>query len=154
MDINPRLPAPLSAIFDGSARAEPGAPQPPPPKAEQAPLHPVSLRMTFEQKAQLEREAAGMSVAAYIRWRLFNPDTPPPRTRGKFPVKDHQALTKLLALLGQSRIANNVNQLAKAANSGSLPLSPDTERALKEAASDIAEMRRLLLEALNMEPEP
>jgi hypothetical protein len=151
MDIDPRLPAPLSAIFDGSARADPDAL--PPPKAEQTPLHPVSLRMTFEQKAQLEREAAGMSVAAYIRWRLFNPDTPPPRTRGKFPVKDHQALTKLLALLGQSRIANNVNQLAKAANSGSLPLSPDTEQALKEAASDIADMRRLLLEALNMEPE-
>ena len=151
MSINPRLPAPLSAIFDGSARVDPDPL--PPPQDEPKPLHPVSLRMTFEQKAQLERDAAGMSVAAYIRWRLFNPDSPPPRTRGKFPVKDHQALTKLLALLGQSRLANNVNQLAKAAHSGSLPLSPDTERALKEAASDIAEMRRLLLEALNMEPD-
>lgn len=151
MDIDPRLPAPLSAIFDGSARAEPEAL--PPPEKELNPLHPVSLRMTFEQKVQLERDAAGMSVAAYIRWRLFDPDSPAPRTRGKFPVKDHQALTKLLGLLGQSRIANNLNQLAKAANSGSLPLSPDTERALTEAATDIAEMRRLLLGALNMEPD-
>ncbi|MEA3014806.1 MAG: hypothetical protein QOD42_3351 [Sphingomonadales bacterium] len=153
MSINSRLPAPLSAIFDGSARAESDAPPPSPAMAEPKPLHPVSLRMTFEQKAQLEQDAAGMSVAAYIRWRLFDPDSPAPRTRGKFPVKDHLALTKLLALLGQSRIANNVNQLAKAANSGSLPLSPDTERALKEAATDIAEMRRLLLEALNLEPD-
>jgi hypothetical protein len=151
MDIDPRLPAPLSAIFDGSARVEPDAL--PPPEKEPNPLHPVSLRMTFEQKAQLERDAAGMSVAAYIRWRLFDPDSPAPRTRGKFPVKDHQALTKLLGLLGQSRIANNLNQLAKAANSGGLPLSPDTERALTEAATDIAEMRRLLLGALNMEPD-
>ncbi|HST36340.1 MAG TPA: MobC family plasmid mobilization relaxosome protein [Allosphingosinicella sp.] len=152
MSIDPRLPAPLSAVFDDSARPDSDA-APESPPIEDKPLHPVSLRMTFEQKAQLERDAAGMSVAAYIRWRLFDPDSPPPRTRGKFPVKDHKALTKLLALLGQSRIANNVNQLAKAANSGSLPLSPDTERVLQEAAADIAEMRRLLLEALNMEPD-
>lgn len=154
MDIDPRLPAPLSAIFDSSARVDSDVPPQSSPPPEDKPLLPVSLRMSFEQKAQLERDAAGMSVAAYIRWRLFDPDSPPPRTRGKFPVKDHKALTKLLALLGQSRIANNVNQLAKAANSGSLPLSPDTERALKEAASDIAEMRRVLLEALNLDAGP
>jgi hypothetical protein len=112
---------------------------------------PVSLRMSFDEKAQLERDAAGMSVAAYIRWRLFDPDKPPPRTRGKHPVKDHRAIAQLLALLGQSRLATNVNQLARSANSGSLPLTPDTERALTEAASDIAEIRKLLLQALNLE---
>jgi hypothetical protein len=115
---------------------------------------PVSLRMSFEEKDRLERAAAGMSVAAYIRWRLFDPDSPPPRTRGKQPVKDHKAIARLLALLGQSRLANNVNQLARAANSGSLPLTPDTERALTEAANDISEIRKLLLQALSLEPGP
>ena len=66
---------------------------------------PVSLRMSFEEKSQLERDAAGMSIAAYIRWRLFDPDKPPPRTRGKHPVKDQQAIAQLYALLGQSRLA-------------------------------------------------
>ena len=112
---------------------------------------PVSLRMSFEEKSQLERDAAGMSIAAYIRWRLFDPDKRPPRTRGKHPVKDQQAIAQLLALLGQSRLANNVNQLARSANSGSLPLTPDTERALNEAAADIAEIRKLLIQALNLE---
>jgi hypothetical protein len=107
--------------------------------------------MSFEEKSQLERDAAGMSIAAYIRWRLFDPDKPPPRTRGKHPVKDQQAIAKLLALLGQSRLANNVNQLARSANSGSLPLTPDTERALNEAAADISKIRTLLLQALNLE---
>ena len=112
---------------------------------------PVSLRMTFAQKAQLERDAAGMSLSAYIKWRLFNPDQPPPRLRGKFPVKDHQALTKLLGLFGQSRIANNLNQLARSANTGSLPIGEETEREIHQAAAEVAEIRRLLLEALSLD---
>ena len=107
--------------------------------------------MSFDEKALLERDAAGMSIAAYIRCRLFDPDNPPPRNRGKHPVKDQQAIAQLLALLGQSRLANNVNQLARLANSGSLPMTPDTERTLIEAAGDIAQLRKLLLQALNLE---
>jgi hypothetical protein len=107
--------------------------------------------MSFEEKARLERAAAGMSVAAYIRWRLFDPDNPPPRLRGKHPVKDHQALAKLLALLGQSRLSANLNQLARSANIGSLPVTPEVEAELVKASEHIAEMRRLLLEALNLE---
>ncbi len=107
--------------------------------------------MTFEEKARLERDAAGMSVAAYIRWRLFDPENPPPKSRGKFPVKDHQALTQLLGLLGQSRIANNLNQLARSANTGSLLFDEATEREIHEAASEVAEMRRLLLQALSLD---
>lgn len=112
---------------------------------------PISLRVTFEEKAQLERDAAGMSLSSYIRWRLFDPHNPPPKTRGKFPVKDHQALTRLLAILGQSRLANNLNQLARSANTGSLMLDETTEKMIVQAHGDIAEMRRLLLEALRLD---
>jgi len=118
------------------------------------PLHPVSLRMTFEEKASLEKAAAGMSLAAYIRWRLFAPDMPPPRTRGNFPVKDHKALAQLLALLGQSRLANNVNQLARAANTGSLPVTPETEVALLTAVREVSNMRALLIQALDVDVSP
>ena len=118
------------------------------------PLLPVSLRMTFEEKARLERDAAGMSLSSFIRWRLFDPGNAAPKTRGKFPVKDQQALARLLAHLGQSRLANNLNQLARAANSGSLPITPDTEAAINDAAEEVRWMRRILLEALNLEPTP
>ena len=63
----------------------------------ETPLHPVSLRMTFAEKAKLERDAAGMSLSSYIRWRLFDPDNVPPHSRGKHPVGDHKALAQLLA---------------------------------------------------------
>lgn len=115
---------------------------------------PFSLRLTFEQRARLEREAEGMSLSAYVQWRLFSPDTPPPRRRGLNPVKDQQAMARLLGLLGQSRISSNLNQLARSANSGSLPVTPETEGELREALAGVHEMRRLLMDALNLQAEP
>lgn len=118
------------------------------------PLYPVSLRMTFEEKAKLERDASGMSLSSYIRWRLFDPSSPPPRARGKFPVKDHAALAQVLGMLGQSRLSSNLNQLAKAANTGSLPVTPETEDALMSAALDVMAMRRMLMRALGIDEGP
>ena len=114
---------------------------------------PFSLRLTFEERAQLERDAAGMSLGAYIRSRIFDKNLPKRRTRGKNPVKDHQELGKLLGELGRSRIANNLNQLAKAVHTGSLEVSPDTEKALQDACTDIHWMRRTLISSLGMIPE-
>jgi len=109
--------APLLPLFNNASAGEPS----PSPLAEvpaNRKVHPTSIRLTFEEKARLEQAAAGMSINDYIRWRLFDPDNPPPRTRGCFPVKDEQAVAQLLAMLGQSRLANNVNQLARSANTG------------------------------------
>lgn len=115
---------------------------------------PFCLRLTFEQRAKLEADAAGMSLASYIHWRLFDPDQPPPRQRGKAPVKDQEAIARVIGMLGQSRIANNLNQLAKQANLGTLPVTPDTEAALCEAAADIAAMRDMLVRALGLDATP
>jgi len=52
-------------------------------------ISPFSLRFTFEERAQLEKDAAGMSLGAYIRSRIFDENLPKRRTRGKHPVKDH-----------------------------------------------------------------
>jgi len=74
---------------------------------------PFSLRLTFEERADLEKKAAGMALGACIRERLLGEDAAPRRTRGKFPVKDHEALGRVLATLGQSRLSSNLNQLAR-----------------------------------------
>ncbi|MEM7547870.1 MAG: plasmid mobilization relaxosome protein MobC [Pseudomonadota bacterium] len=114
---------------------------------------PFSLRLTFEERAQLEKQAAGMSLGAFIRSRLFGEDEAPRRTRGKFPVKDHEALARVLEALGSSRISSNLNQLAKAANSGSLPITPETEEFLAEACEAVQDIRNGLLRALGHIPE-
>ena len=112
---------------------------------------PFSLRLSDEQRAQLEKAAAGMSLGEYVRSRLFNGDVPVRRTRCKFPVKDHQTLGQLLGQLGRSRLSNNLNQLAKASNSGSLPLTPETEAALRRACAEIHQMRQDLISALGLD---
>ncbi len=111
---------------------------------------PFSLRLSFDERGILENDAAGMALGAYIRERLFGEEVTPRTTRGKFPVKDHAALGRVLGALGQARLANNLNQLAKAVNSGSLPITPETEQILREACIDIRLMRSDLLIALGV----
>jgi len=57
---------------------------------------------------------AGAALRSYVRWRLFNPDQPPPRQRAKVPVKDPWALGELAseARWGPTRIDNFLNQYA------------------------------------------
>ena len=111
---------------------------------------PFSLRLSFAERARLEREADGTPLGAYIRERLL---AAPPR-RSRMTPADREALLKLLGTLGQSRIANNLNQLAKQANLGTLPVTPDTEAELSAAAADIAAMRQLLVHALGLDSAP
>ena len=116
---------------------------------EQTPS-PFTLRLTFEERAQLERDAAGLSLGAYVRSRVFDTTRAAPRRRGKFPVKDQKALASVLAMLGQLRLTNNLNQLARAANTGSLVMTPDAEVTLKGACRDIASIRHMLMVALGL----
>ncbi|MEM6496990.1 MAG: hypothetical protein AAF709_09730, partial [Pseudomonadota bacterium] len=58
------------------------------------------------------------------------------------------SLSRVLAALGQSRLSSNLNQLAKSANIGTLPVTQETEDDLRQACTDIALMRRELLQAL------
>lgn len=111
---------------------------------------PFCLRLTFEERAKLEEDAADMPLGAFIRLRVFGDGHAPRRTRGKRPVKDHAELGQLLAALGNSRLSSNVNQLARAVNSGSLPVTPETELALMEACADIAWMRIALMKGLGL----
>lgn len=75
------------------------------PTDNKKPLPPFSLRLTPEERAQLEQDAVGMSLGAYIRSRLFDDSVPKRRIRSKHPVKDHQELAKVLAELCRSRLA-------------------------------------------------
>ena len=51
----------------------------------------------------------------------------------------------MLGALGQSRIASNINQLAKTANSGSLPVNKEVLEGLNDAVDAIRWMRETLI---------
>ncbi len=117
---------------------------------------PFSIRLTKDERKSLEQAAAGRPLAAYIRWLIFRKDMsemPKKRTRGETADKDHKEIAKLLGALGKSRIASNINQLAKAANSGSLPVNEEIISSIKEATSAIQWMRDTLIKALGLKPQ-
>ena len=111
---------------------------------------PFSLRFSFEEKQKLIEDAGRQSISAYIKARLFDPDTPVKQARGLNPVKDQKALAQLLGMLGASRIAKNLDELADAARVGALPLGDETDKALRRACDDIRVMRSFLLAALGI----
>lgn len=109
---------------------------------------PFSLRLTFEERARLEAAANGVPLGAYIKAVLFNGDLTKVRRRNANPTQDDAALARVLAALGQSRISSNLNQLARAVNTGTLPVHPETEEELRSACAEIAAIRHELLRAL------
>jgi hypothetical protein len=94
-----------------------------------------------------------MPLGAYIRSQVFHGKKTRQRRRRKRPIKDYQVLGQLLGELGNARLANNLNQLAKLANTGSLPVTPETEKALREACAEVQSMRKMLLESLGFAPD-
>jgi hypothetical protein len=109
---------------------------------------PFSLRLSFEEKALLRAAANGVPLGAYIKAKLFDEPLEKVRRRNTNPVKDHEALGRVLGALGQSRLSQNLNQIARAANMGSLPVSPELEDELRQACADVEALRKELLRAL------
>jgi len=114
--------------------------------------NPFSLRLTFEERALLEMAAGDTPLGSYIRSRLLGEKEVRRKRKPRRPVKDHKALGHVLGELGKSRLANNLNQLAKAVNTGSLPVTPDTEKAIREACASVEQMRAMLMMALGYLP--
>ncbi|WP_171136498.1 hypothetical protein [Ruegeria sp. HKCCC1038] len=109
---------------------------------------PFSIRFTFEERARLDAERGRHSLAAHIRERLFGDDASVRKKPGNTSVGDAEALGRVLAALGNSRLSQNINQLAKAVNTGSLPVTPETEADLTAACEEIRELRLELMRAL------
>ncbi|MCE8536850.1 hypothetical protein KBY27_05235 [Ruegeria pomeroyi] len=109
---------------------------------------PFSLRLSFEEKALLRAVANGVPLGAYIKAKLFDEPLEKVRRRNTNPVRDHEALGRVLGALGKSRLSQNLNQIARAANMGALPVSPELEDELRQACADVEALRRELLRAL------
>lgn len=111
---------------------------------------PFSIRLSEPEKSDLSARAGERPLSVYIRECLFAGDTPRRARQSGIAIKDKDALAKALALLGRSRLANNLNQIAYAVNIGALPMTPETEDDLRASIAEVREMRQLLLAALGM----
>jgi hypothetical protein len=82
-------------------------------RAKGASPPPFSIRLSEAERARLKCEAGPQPLGTYIRARLLaEPGRPVRRASSSLTLEDRKALAQALALLGQSRIASNLNQLA------------------------------------------
>ncbi|HEY3695830.1 hypothetical protein [Phenylobacterium sp.] len=127
--------------------------EPPVPWPRKRRVAPFSLRLSKEERARLIDEASGVPLGTYIRAKVLG-ETPPIRVRRSgISVENRRAFAQLVAVLGRSRLANNLNQLARLAHVGALPVTPELEAELSTAVADVREIRRLLLVALGLKSE-
>lgn len=137
----------LSADMSGDFETAALLPTKPVPQKRSS-VSPVTLRLTPAERERLEELAAGMTLSAYIRACLFAKEERRRKRKPKAVVAEKRAMAQALALLGQSRMANNLNQLAYQANIGALVIDDPTRAQIDEAYQAIGEMRGLLLKAL------
>lgn len=79
---------------------------------------PISVRVTDAERAELELRAAGMSLSGYMKECALGEAAKPRKTRGKFPVKDHQALARVLRRLGDAYRLKDFELIADSASDG------------------------------------
>lgn len=120
-----------------------------PEKARPKRPSPFAIRLTQDERDLLTKRAGGMPLGAYIRECALGSKARNRRARLASHV-DTKVIAKLLAELGRSHLSSNLNQIAKAANIGTLPMTPDLEAELLQACADLREMRSVLIEALGL----
>ena len=114
---------------------------------------PYSIRFTPEQRAFIRAHASALKLAdsQWICQRLFaQAELYLPNQKILLPPDDDKHLAKILYLLGQSRMASNLNQIAKAVNMGTLILSPDVYAQIDESHHNIRWMRSELIKGLGL----
>lgn len=115
------------------------------------PTAPFSLRLTARERALLEYKAGTMPLGAYIRMCLF--DKPTPRIKQRRIAQDQKQLAQIMAFISATRIPGNLNQIAKAINSGTIIVTEDIERDIKQACEGIEFIKAAITKALGFQEE-
>lgn len=111
---------------------------------------PISVRLTDDERRQLAERAGDRPLATYIRDLALERASQSRRQRGIGRIQDKDALARVLSTLGQSDLSNTIGQLAKAARTGTLLVTPETENRIRVASDVIQNMRCDLMRALGV----
>ena len=111
---------------------------------------PLSLRLSDEEREKIEAAAGSMPVSSYIKSVVLADDAPIYRKRKAIAEDDQKLLAEILARLGASRSANNLNQIAKHLNQGNLIVDEQLAEDLNQAVVEVAWIRTTLMEALGI----
>ena len=113
----------------------------------------LSLRLTGEERLALEETAGGTTLSAYIREQLFGEHSANRKRGSDRPVKDHESLARILAMLGRSDLASSLAVIAKAAQSGAFLWDEDSAATLDACRTELSDIRALLMKALRVKSD-
>lgn len=114
------------------------------------PTRPFSIRLTAAERGNLEGRAAGLPLGTYAKSVLFAGRSPESGQPVRRVTADRAAVASALAALGASRLSSNLNQIAKAAHTGALPVTEELEADLRRACAQVADLREQFLVALGV----
>ena len=136
---------PISSIFSNSVRISPA------PKKR---TPPVSVRFSEEERMLLRQLAGNERLSSYIRRCALNGDVTARKSSSRNPVRDHEALARVLSALGQTEIVAKFDVLVAKLIEDATVLDEGTEALLWAACSDVAAMRCDLIVALGLRNLP
>lgn len=124
------------------------------PKTRKGPP-PISVRLSEDEYARLRHEAGALSMAAYIRLKVFGQEETAPRRKAYIrkktsPSSELVMIGQMLGGLGESEIAANLDDIAKAARIGAMPVTPEVEREIQAACNAVQDIRVRLIAALGV----
>lgn len=112
----------------------------------------LSIPLTPDLKADLERRAGRRPISAYARDVLFpaNDNAPRKPRAPRHNRKDRQALAAILARIGSTESSGSLHEMAHLARLGALPMTPEVEATLLQACADIEAIKTLLMAAMGL----
>lgn len=109
---------------------------------------PLSVRLTQTEREALLVRAGGLTLSAYVKRALFEAAPPPPGNG--LTVANRTLLAHLLATLGASHLAPNLERLAHEAALGNLVAGEHTTTRLLDACDDVRLMHNALMRGLGL----
>lgn len=111
---------------------------------------PLSIRITDEERAILERKAGKRSLGAYVRDAALGEEQAPRRKAAAKPSLDYALLGQILGKLGQSEQVACLFLLLAAAEADRITMAEEERTALHAACADMREVRALVMGALGL----
>ena len=121
-----------------------------PSKPKKKRRSPLSVRLSPEQRKQLERDAVGMSLNAYVLSRLFDDGGGMASKRRREPSNRDKAIARALRRLSHAGLAAYLASQIVAKDEGRIRLSKQEEDDLRHAYREIHAIRRDLMTGLGL----
>lgn len=136
---------PLSNYLTPSFLSAAARPEPK-PKRKKRPS-PISIRVTDEERAELQAMAGRTPVGAFIKECVFKGRTPR-KGRHSNPIEDFDTLARVLSALGRSDVFRNLDALVVQVEAGTVDLSDEHIQTILAVCACVTSMRADLIRAL------